>query len=398
MKRGRIAVLLLVLAVAAAIVWGFLPRPVEVEAVPATPGRLEVSVEEEGRTRVKERYLISAPVAGYARRIGLKVGDAVHLGQRLAALEPARSEALDPRSRLEAQARIRAAEAGLAAAREQSRAAEAEAHLAGQELRRAESLGREGFYSPQAVEQAESRSRLTQANLEAARHAAEVARFELAAARSALASAVALQAGRPVETVEVLAPVAGRVLKVLHESEGAVAAGQPLVEIGNPDSLEVEVELLSTHAVRIGPGTRVRLDRWGGEGLLEGRVRVVEPTGFTKVSALGVEEQRVRVLVDIVTPPERWRRLGDGYRVEAAFVVWEGEGVLLIPGSALFRHADGWAVFTVADGRASQRVVRIGQRNGLQAQVLDGLQAGEPVVVHPDDKISDGVRVKETAG
>ncbi len=398
MKRARLGILLLGLAVAAAIGWGFLPRAVEVEAMPAATGTLAVTVEEEGRTRVKERYVVSAPVAGFARRIDLKVGNAVRQGQILATLEPSRSVALDPRSRAQARARVRAAEASHAVAREQVRAAAAETQLAEQELKRAEALGRENFYSRQTVEQAASRAQLTRANLEAARHAAEVARFELAAARSVLAETSTLQAGGPAEAVSVRAPVAGHVLKVVHESEGAIAAGQPLVEIGNPETIEVEVDVLSTAAVQIGPGTKVRLDRWGGEGVLEGRVRVVEPTGFTKVSALGVEEQRVRVLVDLVTPREQWSRLGDGYRVEAAFVVWEGADVLLVPTSALFRHDDGWAVFTVADGKARRKAVQIGQRSGLQAQVLEGLQAGELVVTHPDDKIADGVRVKSGGG
>ena len=183
-------------------------------------------------------------------------------------------------------------------------------------------------------------------------------------------------------------------LKLVRESEGAVLAGQPLIEIGNPESLEVEVEVLSTHAVKITPGSRVILDRWGGDAAVEGSVRVVEPTGFTKISALGVEEQRLRVIVDFTSPREAWHRLGDGYRVEARFVIWEDSDVLQLPASALFRQGEGWAAFVLEAGRAKLKPVDVGQRAGLRAQVLNGLKAGEQVITHPDDKISDGARVK----
>ena len=312
-------------------------------------------------------------------------------------IEPARSVALDPRSRAQAAAQVNAAEAALAAARENARAADAAANLAQQELVRIEALGKGHFLSPQAVDQARSRDSRAQAARNAAEHSVKVARFELETARAALAGVAGFRSGNATETLSVRAPVAGRVLKLVHESEGTVPAGQPLIEIGNPDTLEVEVEVLSTSAVRIAPGSRAMLDRWGGTPL-EGAVRVVEPAGFTKVSALGVEEQRVRVIVDFTSPREAWQRLGDGYRVEASFVVWEDGDVLQVPTSALFRHGDGWAVFVAADGRAHQRPVRIGQRNGLRAQVLDGLKLGEAVIAHPDDKVRDGVRVKTRGG
>ncbi|MBU1396762.1 MAG: HlyD family efflux transporter periplasmic adaptor subunit, partial [Gammaproteobacteria bacterium] len=229
---------------------------------------------------------------------------------------------------------------------------------------------------------------------QAADHAVRVARFELEMARAAVSSAARLQAGTPAERLGVRAPVEARVLRLVRESEGTVMAGQPLIEIGNPESLEVEVEVLSTHAVKIAPGSRVILDRWGGDQAVEGSVRVIEPTGFTKVSALGVEEQRVRVIVDITTPRESWQRLGDGYRVEARFVIWEETDVLQLPASALFRQGEGWAVFALQDGRVKLKPVEVGQRAGLIAQLLSGLDAGEQVITHPDDKISDGTRVK----
>ncbi len=391
MTRGRITLILLALALAAALAWGFMPKAVPVETEAAAKGSLAVTVEEEGKTRVRERYVVSAPVAGYARRIELKVGDPVAVGQVLAVLEPTRSADLDPRSRAQARASVSAAEAAWQAARDQARAAASAAELAGQNLTRTQALSSQKFVSQAAVDQARTEQQRAQAAYAAAEQSVNVARYDLEAARATLMQAGASVGGG---ALNVASPVAARVLKVVHESEGSVAAGQPLIEVGNPDTLEVEVEVLSTSAVKIIPGTRVRLDRWGGDQPLEGRVRVVEPTGFTKVSALGVEEQRVRVIVDIVVPREQWARLGDGYRVEAAFVIWEGRDILTAPTSALFRHGNDWAVFVAEGGRAVLKPVRIGQRNGLRAQVLSGLNASEAVITHPDDKIAAGVKVK----
>jgi HlyD family secretion protein len=391
--RGRLAYLTVALLVAVGIGYGFMPRPVPVDLVEARKGALAVTVEEEGRTRVRERYLVAAPVAGHARRITLKVGDRVAAGQVVAIIEPAPSASLDPRSRAQAAARVEAAQAALLAARENARAAAAGERLAEQELARAESLGQAKFVAQAAVDQARSRVQAGQATRQSAEYAIQVAQHELAVARAALARGSALAAGAPAETLRVTAPVAGHVLAVPHESEGAVQAGQPMLEIGNPETLEVMVEVLSTSAVRIAVGARVLLDRWGGDKALEGRVRVVEPAGFTKVSALGVEEQRVRVLVDIAAPREQWKSLGDGYRVEATFVLWEGSDLLLVPTSALFRRGDAWAVYVEEAGRARPRDVKVGQRNGLEAQVLDGLKAGDQVIAHPDEKIAEGTRV-----
>ncbi|MEW5893727.1 MAG: efflux RND transporter periplasmic adaptor subunit [Pseudomonadota bacterium] len=397
MTRARLGLLLLVLLLAGGLIYGFLPRPLAVDVVEVGRAPLAVTVEEEGRTRVMERYVIAAPVSGYARRIALKVGDPVAAGQVLAVLEPVRADALDPRSRAQAQAQVNAAEAALAAARENARVAEAEARLASQDLARIERLGQENFIAQAAVDQARTRWSSSQAARQAAEHQVNVARYQLDTARALLTRAATLPSGGAGETLAVRSPVTARVLKVVHESEGTVAAGQPLLEIGNPEALEVEVEVLSTSAVRIAPKSRVILDRWGGEGALQGTVRRVEPAGFTKISALGVEEQRVRVIVDFTSPRELWQRLGDGYRVEAIFVVWEGADVLQIPTSALFRHDNGWAVFVLEDGRARLRPVSIGQRTGLRAQVLDGLKPGERVISHPDDKVKDGARVRPRA-
>lgn len=392
--RARIGITLLGLALAGGLVYGFLPRAVAVDAAPATKGPLAVTIEEEGKTRVMERYVVSAPMTGYARRIDLRVGDAVKQGQVLAEIEPARSDALDPRSRAQAQAQVNAAQAAVAAARENARAAAAQADLARQELQRTESLRKANFISEQALDKTRSEVSRTQAAQLAAEHAINVARFQLETARAALASTSKLQAGKSADILSVRAPVDAYVLKLTHESEGMVQAGQSLIEVGNPETLEVEVEVLSTHAVQIAPGSKVLLDRWGGEKTLQGAVRVIEPAGFTKVSALGVEEQRVRVIADITSPREVWRRLGDGYRVEARFVIWEGTDVLQTPASALFRLNNGWAVFVAENGRAKTRPVEISQRAGLIVQVLSGIKAGDKVITHPDDKIKDGGRVK----
>jgi HlyD family secretion protein len=392
--RAKIGMGVVVTLMAAGLVLGFMPRGVPVDIARVTRAPLTVSVEEEGKTQVRERYLVTAPVAGYVRRIGLKAGDAVAAGQVLAVIEPARAVALDPRTRAQAQAQASAAQAALAVAQQNERAATSAAELARQERIRAESLRQANFVSAQALDTARSAETRALAEQQASADAVKVARFELDMARAAVANAARLQAGGSAELFQVHAPVAGRVLRVLHESEGAVAVGQPLLEIGNPESLEVEVEVLSTYAVKIAPGSRVILDRWGGDEALQGRVRVVEPGGFTKVSALGVEEQRVRVIVDFTSPREAWQRLADGYRVEARFVLWEGADVLQLPTSALFRHGEGWAAFAVKDGRARLTPLEIGERAGLATQLLSGLAAGAEVVSHPDDTLSDGARVR----
>jgi len=333
-------------------------------------------------------------VAGFARRINLDAGDAVSAGQVIVVIEPSRAEALDPRTRAQAEARVSAAQASLAAAQENARAATVTLRQAEQERARTESLRKSNFVSEQALDTARNTEARARATAQATGHSVKVAEYELQTARAAFANASQLQGGQVSERVDVRAPVAARVLKLVRESEGAVAAGQALLEIGNPASLEVEVEVLSTHAVKIASGSKVIIDRWGGEQPLEGRVRVVEPSGFTKVSALGVEEQRVRVIVDISSPRELWARLADGFRVEARFVLWEGDKVLQVPTSALFRQGEGWAVFTLAGDRARLAPVQIGQRAGRATEVKSGLNEGDRVLAHPDEKIGDGARVK----
>ena len=383
-----------------AIVYGFMPRPVRVDTATAERDPFTVTVEAEGRTRVKERYVISAPVAGVARRIDLNVGDYVGKDQVVAWLEPLHSAVLDPRSRAQAEARLAAAQASLRVAEENASAARAAAEFARADLARLRRLTPDGVVSQERLDQAQTESRRADAALRAAESAVEVARYELQAARSALEYSAAREnaADRPPELVTLKAPVAGRVLRVHQRSAFVVEPGRPLLEIGDPRDLEIEVDVLSSDAVRIPLAGRVLLYRWGGPEPLEGRVRVVEPVGFTKVSALGVEEQRVLVIVDIASPRDEWRSLGDGYRVEAAFVLWEDDDVLQVPSSALLRRESGWAVFVVEQGRARLRPVEVGRRSGLQAQIVARLKAGETVVVHPGDDLADGVAVQPRTG
>lgn len=387
--------LLLSLLVLAAIVYGFIPSAVQVDLATAVREPLQVSVNEEGRTRVKDRFVVSAPVSGYLRRIALRSGDEVSRGMVLAELEPTRSEVLDPRSRAQAAARVAAAEASLKAARENAEAAAAESRYANSEYERLRRMcEHDCAVSEDELERAESLARRSTANQRSAGFAVEVAGFELTAARTALEYDAAGPSDAAGVTVQVLSPVNGRVLGLQRESEGVVAAGVPLLEIGEPDALEVVVELLSTDAVRVEPGTPVLLERWGGESVLEGQVRVVEPSGFTKISALGVEEQRVKVVVDLSSPPQAWQRLGDGYRVEASFILWQGSDILQIPASALFRYQGDWAVFVVVNERAQRRRLELGRRNGLRAQIIDGVRAGETVILHPDESVEPGTRVQ----
>lgn len=389
-----IVVAAILAAVVLAIGWAFLPKPVDVEVGKVARGRMAVTVEEEGKTRVVDRFAVSAPVAGVARRIGLEAGDRVSKGTPLLAIDPAPPPFLDLRRKEGAEAAVRAAEAALESARAQARAASAKEEYARATVERTKKLHEAGFATRDALEAASSSAKQEGAALRAAEAAVDVARSGLEAARAELLSASAPAASKRGERVVVRSPVEGSVLSVLHESEGVVREGESLVVIGNPRSLEVEVDVLSADAVRIRPGSRVLFTRWGGEGELEGRVRTVEPSGFTKVSALGVEEQRVLVIADIVSPRERWAKLGDGYRLEASFVIWEEDGVLKAPASALFRHGDGWAAFAAEGGRARLRPVSTGRRNGLEVQILSGLPEGETVIVHPDEKLSDGVRIR----
>lgn len=382
----------LVLVIAAAVMLGFRETPVAVSTTEVARGELRVTVEAEGRTRVRERYVVSSPVPAYAPRVVLHAGDTVERDQVLLELQPTPAAALDARSRAEAEANVDRARAALDAAESRLEAAEARRRLARQEMDRIKPLYESGTVSRRDLDRAAADLREAEATVTSARYAVEVARQELRAARAVLEYG---SASRTPDTMPLTSPVSGKVLKVHHESQGTVQAGQPILTIGDPGSLEVEVDVLSADAVRIRSGMPVELHRWGGGEPLEGEVRVVEPSGFTKISALGVEEQRVLVIADITSPFERWRGLGDAYRVEAVFILWQGEDVLRIPSSALFRdESDEWTVFVAAGGRAHERSVRLGHRGPFFVEIVEGLEVGEQVVTHPDDSLSDGTRVE----
>ena len=392
--RRWIIVIIITVGVISAIVYGFMPKPVSVDLVKVSRGPLKVTVEEEGRTRVKDRFVVSAPVAGFMRRIQFDVGDRVQKGQSLVELEPLKSNLLDPRSHAAAQAAVSSAEASLKVEEERARAAAADAEYARTNLERIRKLYEGGYVAKDALEQAETGAKRAGANLLSAEAAVKVARFELERAQTVLRHSAAENTEIQGKIVTIQSPVNGSVLKIYRESEGVVQSGEPVIDIGDPERLEVKVEVLSADAVKIKPGRSVLFERWGGNSTLPGRVRVVEPAGFTKISSLGVEEQRVLVIVDLTSSDKGAQSLGDGYRLEASFIIWEGKDILQAPASGLFRNQEGWAIFVVKNNRALKREVRVGQRTGLVAEVLSGLTEGEEVISHPDNSIEDRTRVR----
>jgi HlyD family secretion protein len=388
------------LVTAASIVWLFWPRAVPVDFATVERGRIALTVSDEGQTRVKDVYVVSAPVPGLMRRITLEAGDEVVANTTVTArIEPSDPSFLDVRSEAEARAAVQAAEAAQKLALASVRRAEAELDFASSELARYRGLAERNSVSANDLDAAERRARTAAAALDEARAALRVRESELAQARARLmAPGLARRApSAGCDCVDVYSPVSGRVLRVLQESEAVVAPGTPLLEIGDPADLEIVVDLLSTDAVKVQPGQRVLIESWGGENPLEGEVRRVEPFGFTKVSALGIEEQRVNVIIDFREPRERWQRLGHGYRVEPRIILAAADDTLKVPRSALFRDGSRWAVFRREGGRARVRHVEIGLENGLEAEILSGLAEGDEVVLQPGDRVTDGSRVAARA-
>jgi HlyD family secretion protein len=394
--RSQILVALAALLGLLGLAWWLRPAPLAVEIARVTRGPLQVTVDEEGETRVRERYTVSAPTTGWLLRVALDEGDAVEPGQVVARIEPA---PLDPRSHATALARLEAAGAAHSAAQARVRSTAAALEKARRDLQRAVQLRQSGTVSQDALEEARLADTNAAQEHEAARFAADAASHEMDAARAALLAAQTPvsdarldgRCSRADPCVEVRAPAAGEVLRVFEESERIVPAGTALLEVGDPHSLEIVVDILSSDAVAVKPGARFLIHDWGGAETLEGTVVRVEPSGFTKLSALGVEEQRVNVIASLARPEPA---LGDRYRVEASIVLWEGDDVLQVPSSALFRHGQDWAVFAVEGGRARRRLVEIGRQAGFDAEVLRGLEAGEIAIAHPSDRIEDGTRVE----
>lgn len=397
-KSGFAAAAAIVLAVGA-LGWAFAPRALPIEVARAIEGHFETAIEEEGKTRLRDRYVVAAPLAGMLARVALREGDPVSAGQVVATLQPVLPPLRDERTRRELEARLAAAQAEADRAHAQVGSAEVALARAGNELQRTESLAREGFVSSlkrdgdRLAEQAARRA------LEAAVDGRQAARHAVEEARAALS---AVQRGSAGAAFALRSPVSGRVMRVAQTSETPLAAGTPLLEVGDTRALEIVAELLTTEALPLAPGSAVVIERWGGSAALSGRVRAVEPAAFTKVSALGVEEQRVKVLIDLSSPFEEWRSLGDGYRVTVRIVTRTADRALIVPNSAVFplpddgkpdNGAGASGVFVVQGGRARLRAVEVEARNSQDAWLRRGLQAGDSVIVYPSPEVRDGARV-----
>ncbi|HWM89613.1 MAG TPA: efflux RND transporter periplasmic adaptor subunit [Thermoanaerobaculia bacterium] len=394
--RRKISKKVLMYSVPAALIialaLGMRSSPLPVDVAPVSRGPLRVTLDEEGETRVRDRFVVSAPFTGRILRIELEPGEPVRTGGVVAVLRPAAPDLLDARSRAASEARVRTAEAALGRARADRERARAELRFAKADLGRSEALGKQGIVSREEVEVAQLGVETREESLKAAEFEVQVAQNELAAARASL-----LEGGEGAGggAYEVRSPVDGAVLRRLRESETVVPVGEPLLEIGDPRNLEIVADLLSTDAARLRPGQPVEIEQWGGGTVLPGRVRRIEPSGFLKISALGVEEQRVNVIIDLAAPPEQRASLGDGFRVEVRVVVWESPDALQVPTSALFRDEQGWAAFVLENGKAMRRRVEVGPQNDRAAVVLGGLEEGEKVIIHPGAEIQDGVEVEE---
>lgn len=382
------------------LVYAFWPRAVPVDIALAERGPMQVTIDDEGETRVKEKYLVSAPLPGRVLRFDGDVGDEVVAGGTpLATIRPSDPAFLDVRTRSELEAAVKAAEAARTQTIAEVERLQAAFDFAEAEYERARPLAEQGTISQSRLDRALMEMRTQAAALQTAQANLSVSDFELERARAAL-----LDPGEPGSAAHgaccfiVTAPVNGRILQILQESEAVVTAGAPLVEIGDPSELEIVSDLLSADAVLTTPGDSVIIDDWGGDGTLAGVVKRVEPFGFTKISTLGIEEQRVNVIIDFVDGHDRWQRLGHGYRVDVNIVVWRAEDVLRVPLSALFRDGDSWAVFAVVDGRAELTRIEVGHMNSHSAEILAGLDAGAPLILHPSDRIEEGVRVIARGG
>jgi HlyD family secretion protein len=366
------------------------PRPVPVESAALARGPVRVTVDEEGKTRARDTFLVSAPVSGELERVTLRQGDAVSQGMVVARLRPT---PLDERARAQAEASLEAAKDARQGADARLAQSLAALNQAQRTQTRIQNLVSRGLESKEKLEEAQLARTAAEKQAAAARFAVQVAAHEMEAARAALLSGQPAQADSSHGLIEVRSPVAGRVLRVHLQSEQVVTAGSSILEIGDTRALEIVVDVLSEDALRLRPGDVMLVDAGGDLGSLAARVRTIEPSAFTKVSALGVEEQRVHVVGDLLEPPGR---LGDGYRVEASIVLWEGSRVLAVPVSALFRQGSRWAVFVIHGGRARSRDVEIGHRGTDRAEVLAGLNEGERVILYPGDRIRDGVPVRVT--
>lgn len=386
--------------VVALLVLAFRPGTLAVEVLTVAPGPFRVTVEAEGMTRVRDVFTISAPVAGHVLRNPLEVGDELVAGETVVAtIEPSDSAFLDPRAQAESQHELEAAQAELDLAEAELARAEAELAFTAAELKRAEELFARGSVPQRFVDEARRGYRTADAAVAAAHAASDVREHQVMRARARLIAPVSRPGGREdCDCIDIKAPVDGRVLRVFAKSEAVVQAGAPLLEIGDPVELEIVADFLSADAVRIEPGQRAEIGGWGGEGVLAARVRRVEPFGFTKISALGIEEQRVNVVLDLIAAPDQWRALGHGYRVIVRVIGWESDSALAVPVTALFRRDGVWRLFVDDGGIARLREVEVGHRAGLRVQIAGGLAAGDVVLVNPPEVLEDGARIAPRDG
>jgi HlyD family secretion protein len=390
MKRIVNTLILVLVAGAVVVLLTMWLRPTQpkVDVAKVLRGPMRVTVDGEGKTRVRDRYVVATPVGGQLRRITLRRGDAVQRGQIIALIEPLPLTPLDPRQRAEAIARVNAAEDAKHEIEQVVNRNRASYEQALRDLERSQILAGSGYISRQELEKAQTEVATSLREYQASKSRVETAAHEVEVARAALLAAN--QRKNSAAAVSVQAPTGGKVLRVIEESERVVAAGAPLVELSNPSRLEVVIELLSTDAVKVSPGALVLIEGWGGQEVLEAHVRLIEPSAFTKVSALGIEEQRVNVVADLTTASTT---LGDGYRVEGRIVAWQSDDVLQVPVSALFRRGETWNLFVVEEGEARLSEVEIGQRTQFEAEIKRGLKEGTQVIVHPSNEITDGTRV-----
>ncbi|MDV4145932.1 efflux RND transporter periplasmic adaptor subunit [Shimia sp. FJ5] len=382
--------------VAAALAAAFWPQPTEVDLGTVKRGAMRLTVDEEARTQVRDPYVVSTPIAGHLLRVDLQPGDRVTQGETIVArMLPTNPAALDIRTREQAGAAIDSAKAALRVAEADLNKALSDRDLAQTALERARKLFAQGNISQAAMERSESAMRTAQAVVDTARAAISMRVADLNNAEANLISFDNIgQARSASEAIDLPSPITGVVLRVIQESETILPAGTPVLEIGDTaNDLEVVVELLSSDAVRVAIGDPVEIDNWGGDGVLNGMVERIDPFGFTKFSALGVEEQRVNSVIRFTDPPEQRGGLGHGFRVEARIIVWQDEDTLIAPSSALFRHDDGWAVFVIREGHAVLTPIEIGRNNGFSAQILDGLDVGAEVVLYPSATLVDGARI-----
>lgn len=377
------------------MIYAFMPKPIIVDLYQLEKGQLTISISEEGKTQVHDIYTLSAPVTGRLKRIHAEVGDQVILSETIVAqIEPLDPIFLDPRSEAQAKADIQAAESAKKLAEAEVSQAQAELDFAFNELSRMRELLLKKSVSARELEVADKTYKTRRAALATAQAALQMRNFESERANAAMLSPTATQAMHGFcECLDIRAPIDGSILKILNKSEGVVNMGTPLLEIGNTNKLEIIIELLSSDAVRVKPGQMVMIDNWGGDTTLNAQVTRVEPIGFTKVSALGIEEQRVNVIADFLSPQAQWQSLGHGFQVEIEIIITTLEDVLTVPIGALFRAGKDWAVYQVIDGVASKKIITLGLKNNLIAEVTDGLTTGDLIITNPSNQVIEGVRV-----